>query len=190
MKFILIIFSILSMIASSSLNAFDDKKEGFYFSLGAGLHTLKMVKSVGSLKETTNENGIATSFNIGYGLTNDFILYYSNNVNWYNNYDSGETYLNRISGIGVTYYAADEIYLKCVYGLAADYAYGDRSFSINGDGYEIGVGYDIAKHVSIELDYTYSDYDELRADGTLYKFGDGVSITAQSIRMLIRYNWY
>ena len=69
-----------------------------------------------------------------------------------------------ISGIGITYYLENEIYLKCVYGLASDYPYVDRWITLDGRAYKIGVGYDIDKHVSLELDFSYSNYDEFILD--------------------------
>lgn len=143
------------------------------------------------LEDKVNENGIATSFNIGYGFSDDFMLYYSNNVNWYNKDESGEpiTYVNVISGIGITYCLDSEVYLNFVYGIATDYPYVDSWYSLDGTGYEIGVGYDIAKHVSVELDYSHSDYNKVTLGGTSINL-DGVSATTHSLRMMIKYNWY
>ena len=64
--------------------AFDDNRQGFILGLGAGFHSIDIdFLYNGSNVGSQSESGLATSFKIGGGLTDQFALYYVRNVSWY-----------------------------------------------------------------------------------------------------------
>ena len=205
MKKILVIVSILSLFTINSLNAAqsfplilngfnDDEREGFYLSIGMGIGGIYTSIKSDPVEKKVSEPSATTSFNIGYGITNELMYSTFVKANWYNNDESGEpiTYINMMTGFSITYYVKNNIYVKGMYGFITDYPVRDSWIYLYGTGYEIGLGYHIYKNISLELDLSYYKYDEVSIDdGSGYNFDDyGISADTKSIGLQIKYSWY
>ena len=205
MKKIFIIISIVSLFTSNSLYADkfpliilhdfnDDERKGTYFSVGIGVGALDTSLKSDIAEKDVTAPSLITSFDIGYGITNELMYSFFIKATWYNNDESAEpiTYINMMSGFGITYYIKNNIYLKGMYGLITDYPVIDSWICLDGSGYELGLGYHIYKNVSLELDIGYYKYDEVSTDdGSGYNFGDyGISADTKSIGLQIKYSWY
>lgn len=168
------------------------KREGFYISLGGGYQITNSEYTNG---DTHSANGLATSFHIGYGFTNDIIVYYSSDVSWYDS-DSAdpETQVAGLGGIGITYYLSeymndDTLYMKASYGLTSTYMLSDASaWSMTGTGFLLGVGYNLTDSWSVEADYISMAFDTVTTSfGTYDLSSDSLK---SSMRVLLRYSWY
>lgn len=203
-KKILIIIGIISLFTSNLLYADqfplilkdfnDEERKGTYISIGMGGGVIDTsIKSDIAEKDVTAPS-LITSFDIGYGITNELLYSFFVKAIWYNNDESGEpiTYINTMAGFSITCYLKNYIYLKGMYGHITDHPVRDSWMSLDGSGYELGLGYHIQKHVSLELDIGYYKYDSVSTnDGSEYNFGDyGVSAATKTISMQIKYSWY
>jgi len=156
-------------------------RKGFFIAFGLGLH--QTTKS--GINNSSDYSGLRTSLNIGYGITNDLLLFYSNNVNWYSsetqeNYygDNSETSTQAIglTGIGIRYFTPQNFYFIFVYGVTAHRNLDTPEDNYNGNnGYEIGLGYELTENVSSEISYTHLNF---------------LDFETESFSIGLKYNWY
>ena len=72
---------ILLVLSTTPTFAFDDERRGFLLGFGAGLHGIEEDFIVsGSNIGSQSKSGLATSFKIGGGITDQFTLYYVRNA--------------------------------------------------------------------------------------------------------------
>lgn len=190
LKYVLVF---MGLIMSQAASAFDNNRQGFILGLGIGLHTIDVdFKSSGFLVGSESEGGIATSFKIGGGITNQFALYYLRNASWYsatvvNNFSvSDVTYTVGIMGIGATYYfspTAPSGYILGAFGIgdgAAPFDSGVEKY--DGDAYMIGGGYEVSKGVHLEATYLVTDQESSDFSQR--------TIESSSIQFTVNYLWY
>ena len=167
-------------------------REGLYAALGFGYHSLSY-ESDGF--ESEEYNGLTTSFNIGYGFTNNFLLFYSNDINWYTREEENSYYsddeehliINGLSGLGLTYFLSENFYTTLVYGIASDKDLSSEDdISYSGIGYEIGIGYEFAKRWSAEFIYASSTFDTEETSSGEFD----VDFTSTSMHFGLKYSWY
>jgi hypothetical protein len=158
------IFLIVFMVLSSQLVAFDGLRKGFILGGGVGPGYL--------FNEGTDRFCLATNFKIGYAPSNSFEIYYLNTVSWFG--AGSSTFINGITGLGLTKYLKPEgrgFFVFGGVGLAVlrEFTGGedDTGFGLIG-----GIGYDIAKHWSIQGDIIYTNY----ADEGWHSLGVRVSV--------------
>lgn len=184
--------ALFSLLFSNALAAFDDYKTGGFLSFGAGYHTIsgEAIDPITNKSFSASGNGISTSLQVGIGFTNELIIYYSYDSDWSENED-GDMMLVGLYGLGLTYYLTRLAYLKGSYGKTSSSLLNGSSCELNGSGYIVGIGTDIIKHVSIELNYMYHDYKKLSYnDETTTLSESGMSADNQSYSIALRYSWY
>lgn len=104
---------VASLFAATPALAFDGSRQGFILGLGIGLHNINSDFIVNGAKVgSQSEGGVATSFKIGGGVTDQLALYYVRNASWYSApYFDGFmsrdiTYTIGLSGFGASYFLA------------------------------------------------------------------------------------
>jgi len=148
---------ILLLLGSASTQAFNNQRQAFIAGLGIGYHSTDLDFSyTGDPTETASVAGLASSVRIGFGLSNQFTLYYLSEGNWYNR--GGDTWSLGLNGLGASYYfspRARSAYLH--YGYGYSYSSLPRESGIDssrfGKGYILGAGYEFMPHVSLEASY-------------------------------------
>ena len=148
------------LFASMPALAFDDDRQGLIMGLGAGFQTLRtdafnLYGNTGSMPA----QGLATSFKIGAGVTNQIALYYVRNDSWFRAYPSSvsakeTTYTTGISGIGATYFLAPTApsgYFLAATGtgyVSAPFKSGNNPKT--GRAFMVGGGYEFEKSLAVE----------------------------------------
>jgi hypothetical protein len=172
---------------------FDDNRQGFILGLGAGFHNIDTDFNYdGSKFNSESKSGLATSFKIGWGITNQFALYYVRNASWYsapyfNGYTTSDiTYLAGISGIGGTFYlspSAPSGYFLGAIGIGDLSAPFESNIkSDTGSAFMLGGGYEVSKHLQIEATLLSTDIDS--ADDSR------LNLKSSSIQFTFNYLWY
>ena len=179
----ILLSTILSVLAiSSSLYAFDEEKEGFILSIGAGISTVNTEVKIGNLGADENSFGLSTSFKIGYGFTNQFLLYYMNDVSWYgyDNDPNDDTYTSGITGIGASYYLEENspYYLMGSIGIGSLFNFSENEGE-TGNAFAIGGGYEVSPHFQIEVTYLSTSIED-----------NGVELNTDAVRITANYMWY
>lgn len=180
----------MGLVVSQAASAFDNNRQGFILGLGIGLHTIDLdYKSSGTTVQSNSESGIATSFKIGGGITNQFALYYVRNASWYNApyaFGSNATYTVGISGLGATYYfspTAPSGYVLGAIGIGdIDAPFESNVEADTGDAFMIGGGYEVSKGVHLEATYLVTDLDSSDISS--------LTLETSSIQFTVNYLWY
>ena len=181
------------LVMSQTANASDDDREGFIIGLGVGYHTIDIDFNYnGSKIRSDSESGLATSFKIGWGITNQFSLYYVRNASWYSApyFDgfttSDITYTVGISGVGATYYlspSAPSWYLLGAIGVGDISAPFESNIkSDTGSALMFGGGYEVSEHIQLEGTLLTTDIDS--ADDSQ------LNLKTSSIQFTVNYLWY
>jgi len=183
----------LIMLSVSPAFAFDNKRQGFILGFGAGFHTIDYDFIYnGSNIGSESKSGVATSFKIGAGLTDQFALYYVRNASWYSApYFDGFTikditYTTGIMGLGAAYFlspSAPSAYVLGAIGtgdLSAPFESGVSSDT--GSAIMLGAGYELSSHFMVEGTWQSTDIDS--ADDPL------LSIESSSFQVTINYVFY
>lgn len=133
-------------------------RKGFVLSLGLSASRLHFSSPVGS---GDSQGAFGTDLKIGHAFSNQFMLYYSNDANFYT-FDApfGDgTYLSSLgmTGIGGTYFLnpyAPSFYLHGTVGIGvlSSFLIDDpgNSDSIAGLGLSLGGGYEFARHFMVD----------------------------------------
>jgi len=182
-----IVILCLSGLLSTSINAFDNKREGFMVSAGLGLSSIhtdfKQEYGGWSGIGRDAEGGLATSFKIGYGFSEQFSLYFMRNstILEYKNDPNNNTYENCILGIGANYYLKPEglTYLMGGIGLGRFTDYEDTDVENIGHGFMLGIGYEISPHINVEVSYMGTRIDDNEAD-----------VNTDTLHVTLNYYWY
>jgi len=159
-------------------DVFDDNKQGFIFGLGIGATSVSTdVNFQNGINIDEREFGVATSLKLGYGFNEQFLLYYTNQVDWYD--FQGDSTIVGLTGVGIDYYFDNNspFYSTTMIGIGSISDIKDNSSS-RGFAYELGFGYDIAPHMSIEASYMNIDIE------------DHGNIDTDSFRVKFNYTWY
>ncbi|MBP2681377.1 MAG: hypothetical protein H6Q78_1240 [Candidatus Krumholzibacteriota bacterium] len=148
---------------ATAVHAFDGNRKGFI--LGGGIvpaftsYSVEVSDDFFGNYTTDRETkfGLATDFRIGGGITDKVMLYYANKVSWFSvdgEMDGSVTIAHGIGLIGVSYYleaAAPSVYFVGTLGLSSWSApFEENSDTWSGFGVGGGVGYEFAKHWSVE----------------------------------------
>jgi len=193
MRIIKLLLLSLIVLSNSPAFAFDNNRQGFILGFGAGFHTIDIDVIYNGYKLGSDSNsGIATSFKIGAGLTDQFALYYVRNASWYSApYSDGFTtkditYTMGIMGLGATYFlspSAPSGYLLGAIGagdLSAPFESGISSDT--GSAFMLGAGYELNSHFMVEGTWQSTNIDS--ADDPL------LSIESSSFQVTINYVFY
>lgn len=183
-----------SLLTISSAQAFDDQREGFLMSFGAGLSSVNSELTAynnyygNSFSIDERSLGFATAFKIGYGFNNQFLLYYTNDVSWFgiDAINNNDTFITGGSAIGASYYIDENgpIYITGAIGLGIFSNFSSGDSADLGSTFSVGAGYEITPHVQLEATWqhtsteNYSDY-----------YSD-TDVTTNALRFTINYMWY
>lgn len=147
---------LLFILGSTSAQAFDNKRHAFIAGLSIGYHATDLDETYAdNSTETSAVSGLATSIRVGFGLGNQFTLYYFSDGDWYNH--GGDSWLSGINGIGSAYYfssGARSPYVHYGYGYSySSLPWESGNKGKRGNGYTLGLGYEFVPHVSLEANY-------------------------------------
>lgn len=180
-------------MTSPVANAFDGNRQGFIIGLGAGFHAIDIDVLYDDSKNGSDlEGGIATSFKMGWGLTNQFALYYARNVSWYRGLyldefkTSDATNIVGIAGLGGVYYLSPSSQSGYFLGAIGK---GDVSAisksntrSTTGSALMLGGGYEISEHLQIEATLVTTDIERVGFSR--------LNLKTSSIQFTVNYLWY
>ncbi len=176
LKFSILIICAVVLLLSQQVLALDGDRKGFILGLGIGAQGTGYSSSAsdGRLKDSfayrANHDaeftaGLSTDIKIGLGITSDFEIHYFNKAMWNTLKNSENDYLlnlHGVSGFGGTFFIPFGMsntwpsapFLSVGYGNAFWTVPQKDLFSpFEGNGYYIGIGYEFAQHVRLELDF-------------------------------------
>jgi len=140
--------------------AFDEHRQGFILGFGAGFHSTSLdFNNSGFNSPSQSKNGVATSFKIGAGITDQFALYYVRNASWYsapfsnNGTTKNALYTIGLSGIGASYFFAPSApsgYILGAFGAGDLAAPLENVNPDTGSAAMFGGGYEFNNHVMFE----------------------------------------
>ena len=169
MRKIVFVSTLLLFLCVSSFGlAFDNHRQGFIIGGIGGIAVNHWREQedpdIDEAYWTGTNVAIHTDFRIGGGFKGDkFMLYYWNTVNWFrlNQGNVNDLTINGITGIGASYYfkpSARSLYINAGIGASSwvrgitDINTADRSLGLGLMG---GIGYEFARHWSVELGVMY-----------------------------------
>lgn len=176
-----------SVLMATGSYGFDDKREGFIFSLGAGYNITTTDFNTAydgwDTGRSEIELGLATSFKIGYGINEQVTAYLFRNSSFIHGYDSdpnSDVYGNCITGLGVNYYLDNsKFYILGGVGQGQLSKLSDaESDASKGFGIMGGFGYILAEHIQAEINYM-----AIRVD-------DDIKLASDSLHVTINYYFY
>ncbi len=187
------LLTVVILFSASSAMAFDDDRDGFFMGFGIGVHSLNNdYFFYDSKMQTDSKNGLATSFKIGYGFTEQVALYYIRNASWFNDsysegYSTSDTlYTIGMGGLGITYYfssSAPSAYLMLASGVGDISApLESNATSDTGCANLFGVGYEFSKHVTSELTLLKADIES--------SYDSRLRLESTSLQLTINYVFY
>lgn len=159
--------------------------------------------SAKSYKKATTRFGLATTAKIGVGLLDQLALHYVFYAAWYESRDNIAVFSHRsdiyngFHGLGLSYYFSKEapsMYLMAAAGTAQMRTPfenkpkandgGDISRSANGDGTLLAIGWEVARHHSIEFAWQRNEFGDLQSNS------GNVDIEASSYYFTYNYQFY
>ena len=169
------------LVLSSQLLAFDGQRKGFILGGGIGGGYLHYVESYGFPVSGLKTFAVATNFKIGYAPSNSLEIYYINSVSWFGY--SQAAFIIGVTGLGLTKYLNPNgtgFFVSGGIGLSfyQPFEAGDEDRPATGFGLLGGIGYDIAKHWSIQGDILYT---------TMNGYGYGLRITSLGVRATLNF---
>lgn len=151
------------VLSATAVHAFDGNRKGFILGGGIGpvvtSYTVEVDDDFFGNYTTDRESkfGLATDFRIGGGINEKFMLYYANRVSWFgvdDEMEDGVTIAHGIGLVGLSYYleaAAPSVYFTGTVGISSWSApFEEDSDTWSGFGIGGGVGYEFARHWSVE----------------------------------------
>jgi len=181
------------LVLSQQSFAFDDDRKGFMIGVGLGFQKTSIDTS-NSNASSNSEAGLATSFRIGGGITEQFSLYYIRSASWFNApYTEGSNtsdiyYVSGLSGLGASYYfqsSTPSAYLTGALGIgdfAAPFEEDIDSDTDTGSAFMIGGGYEIDQHIQLEVTFLRTSIDSKTFNASDFK--------TSSLQFTINYLWY
>lgn len=181
------------LFAATPALAFDDNRQGFILGLGIGLHSINSDLVVNGAKTgSQSESGIATSFKIGGGVTDQFALYYVRNASWYSApYSDGFAtreiaYTIGLSGLGASYFlepAAPSGYFLAAVGVGDISAPFENNIQADtGGAFMLGGGYEFSNNLMFEATLQATN---IQSSGTA-----PVTRKSSSLQFTINYLFY
>jgi opacity protein-like surface antigen len=182
---------ILSTLCASILSTpmvadvFDNSKKGFILGGGLGYSAVRTNIDIRSnhfrAGATDTQNALATTLKLGYGISEQFSVFYVNDVSWYKYDGSSDKYITGASSIGVDYYFDENSpwYATGGIGIATLKNFTKNKDSVNGFSYNIGIGYEIMPHVTIEGKFLSNNFDDKNVD-----------FDTKNFNLTFNYTWY
>jgi len=165
---ITIVLALVALIAlPNQASAFNDERQGFMLGLGAGYGSAKISWD----GDSDSQTGLATTFKIGGGTSNQLQLYYSNRVIFFSENDYN--FYQGMSAFGVSYYlepTAPSFFFSGELGLGALNSFESGYDGDSGFGFTIGGGFEIAPHLILEANYMSAGVGDSPFDYTISNF--------------------
>jgi hypothetical protein len=152
------------VVLAGSADAFDNRKKGFILGggLGAAGTTFSQEIEEGGVvvgeSESETKAGLLTDFKIGYGPSEQMLIYYFSHVTWFsieNVFENDVTIANGVGGLGVTYFFrpfAPTWFIVGGIGLSSwGTPFEENSESMTGFGIWVGAGHEFKEHWMVEL---------------------------------------
>ncbi|RAP30746.1 hypothetical protein DID78_02235 [Candidatus Marinamargulisbacteria bacterium SCGC AG-343-D04] len=179
---------------------FDKNRKGFIVGLGVGGHSTKLITRFdrvttsfidgkfsmvtdGTKSNTESIFGVFSSVKIGYGFTNQFLVYYLRDAAWYSINNTKQA--SGIMGIGTSYYFKPDsqtFFVSLGLGLG-DQTYVDTSTEPRfGSAICVGLGFEFKPRLSLETKFLKN----LTKDKDLWNYENEVD----SFSMSLNYLWY
>ncbi len=156
MKLRAIALSLALAAAATSAHAGADR-QGFIIGLGIGYGN----QGIDNDNFEDSYNGVATSFMIGGGISNQFTLYYLNDGQFFTvdnatqPENDGDLWAAGLTGIGGTYYfspTSPSAYIGVGVGVTSLFDISDSNVSsYMGTGFAFAAGFEFARHLNVEL---------------------------------------
>jgi len=184
---ILFLISTFLTIVSTSGNAhaFDGKRKGFQIGVGVGAHTSEFgYESNFAPASVDSEENIAVSFLLGYGFSNQVVGYLGAKGGSLLIDDRNASLA--ISGLGVSMYLNEQspsLYVTGLIGSAAMAMENEHEdFHDTGEGWLVGVGYELTDRLHLELSHARADLRDQTITAN--------KSTMESSFLTLQYNWY
>lgn len=158
---------VISLFSFNAL-AFDNERQGFILGLGIGIANLDY--EIDNLSDS--ETGMATTLKIGYGFDSQLTAYFLRSSSLTES--EGVDFSEGITGIGMSYYLQPEtesLYFNL--GVGEGHLSGlDRDFDKDqyGSAFSFGLGYEAARHHSLEMNVINIDLDDTDYESTAFHF--------------------
>jgi len=161
---------IAALCLSGASFGFDGHRKGFILGGGGGgSYTSYNQEISGYTSPQENAAGLGTDLYIGYGISDQFLLTYFANTNWFsltNVYGNDVTIANGNAGLGVFYYFNHELVFSSPYLFGGigwsgwSTPFEKNSGSMAGMGATGGIGYEFAKHFSMQFNVFFTNPSE------------------------------
>ncbi len=174
----------LLVLLSSTAHAFDENRTGFQLGIGAGVHSTE-IDSSGEIRGiSTSEQQMAFTFSVGYGFTEQFVIYFGGVTNALS--VSGRGFTTSLAGVGTRVYLTPQqpsIFLTGIVGNSV-FSEDGESFdnSPSGSGWLLGIGYEMFKHVQLVGSYLQTDV----TDPDDNRFKSDIA----AFNLTVEYIWY
>jgi len=172
---------IIMVTTASTSPAFDGQRSGFILGLELGPSFNSYTQNGGSRE---SEPGLATIFRLGGGFNEQSMLYFTANVNWLG-VDTGlggtTTMASSVVGVGYSYYLKNQtpsFFFNAGLGYSSWRAPFDSDIiSHTGFGGIIGAGYELNRHLVLELNLTMGSTENKDGGFTTSSDALGVQLT-------------
>ncbi len=179
----------LTLCLATGASAFDGNRKGFILGGGLGLgltsftQTLEYtIMDTSTTSDRENKFAVMTDFKIGFGATEQVLVYYTNKVSWFsieNVYKDNVTIANGLGGVGVAYYfkpTGPSPYISGGLGLSTwMLPFESDADTWTGFGLVVGGGYEFSPHYSIEGNLVWGEPG--KEEGGLKASSNALSLT-------------
>jgi hypothetical protein len=174
------LFALLVLLSSHSVMALDDRREGFMVDLGIGLSNIEFSSEGYGYSDSDSDSGYAASIKVGYGLSDEFQLYYVRNATW-TEFD-GEIFVDGISGVGTNVFLSEMVFVSAAIGIG-DFgqATGETDYD-QGSAYMVGLGIEPIPHHNFQLNFVNVSITDA--------FNSGEDYQSDALQFLYSYSFY
>jgi hypothetical protein len=144
--------------------ALDGERKGFMVDFGLGGGYI----SDESILATDNTGGAAATFNIGYGVSNQLMIYLGARSGAWSSSFTNETASIGVGAIGATFYFSETAPSGYINGVVGSANY-DNGQTADGGGFCLGVGYEWIENWSFGADYTLGQISGLNTQVIAFK---------------------
>jgi len=165
---LIIILALVALIAlPGPSNALNDERQGFMIGLGGGYGSARLSND----SDSESYSGLATTFKIGGGTSNQLLLYYSNRVIFFS--ENSLSFYQGMSAFGVSYFLEPQgpsFFFSGELGLGALDSFESGLSGDSGFGFTIGAGFEVSPHLVLEANYMRASVGDSPFDYAISNF--------------------